>query len=99
MTNPKLKFLHPHTSDSRTSSFGFGLANLKEKLRGSLFTIYPFNPILFIIFFIVISWILTQIISCLDMNNFKFKPAYTQFKGEYKWLWDWTIKKLTGKPE
>ena len=36
MTNPIFKFLHPHTSDSRTSNIGFGLANLKGKLRGEL---------------------------------------------------------------
>ena len=34
MSNPKFKVLHPHTSDSRTLNFGFGLANLKGKLRG-----------------------------------------------------------------
>ena len=34
MTNPIFKFLHTHTSYSRTSNIGFGLANLKGKLRG-----------------------------------------------------------------
>ena len=53
MSNPIFKFLHPHTSDSRTLNIGFGLANLKGKLRGSLFTFCPCSAAIFILSLII----------------------------------------------
>lgn len=58
MTTPKFKTLHPHTSDSRTLNFGVGLANLKGKLRGFLFTFCPVStPILILSLIITIGTI------------------------------------------
>lgn len=64
MSSPKFKILHPHTSDSRTLNFGLGLANLKGKLRVSLFTFCPIStPIL--ILSIIITIALVGTVACI----------------------------------
>ena len=52
---------------------------------------------LILILIIIGSIILANLIGCFDMNDFKLEPSLAQFKRECKWLWNWTVKKLTNK--